>query len=143
MATKELATREDTVEVAVEELKESRVADDNAAVQLDTTALVNGERHPTTIEVAQEDLPAIAVALLNPSTPDAPAPAPAPVPDALPVALWCLAAGVIEDASKKGVRIHLQFESGQVLPVEMSIDAARALVRGMTLHLNATKPPEG
>ncbi|MEO6747309.1 MAG: hypothetical protein ABIS28_12105 [Caldimonas sp.] len=116
--------RADKVEVAVEELKNSNVAG-NGAVVLETEAVVNGEHHDTSIEVHQDDVPAVAVALLNTENGIA-------VPGAeLPPAIKCLGAGVIHWDDPDHVRFHLQFDSGQVLPIEMTKAAAQALCRGL------------
>ena len=117
--------RADKVEVTVEELKDSTVAADGAGVVLETKAVVDGARHDTSIEVHENDVPAVAVALLNTENGIA-------VPgDELPPAIKCLGAGVIHWDDPDHVRFHLQFESGQVLPIEMTKAAAHALCRGL------------
>jgi hypothetical protein len=117
--------RAEKVEVAIEELKDSAPSDDGAAVVLETEATVDGSLHDTLIEVPQEDVPAVAVALLNTDAGVAPA------DDNAPPAVRCLGAGVVHWLDERTVRIHLQFDSGQVLPVEMSKEAALALCRGL------------
>ena len=120
----------DKVEVTVEEVKESTagsVAGD-ATVVLETESIVDGEICDTSIEVREGDVPAMAAALLNvdvaqPST-----------PADLPSAVQCLAVGVMHAAGAGQVRLHLQFDSGQVLPIEMSHDAASALSRALSEH---------
>ena len=123
--------RADKVEVAIEDLKDSNVADDSSGVVLETEATVDGTRHDTSIEVHQDDVPAVAVALLNTengiAAPD----------DELPPAIKCLGAGVIHWDDPDHVRFHLQFDSGQVLPIEMTKAAAQALCRGL---LDRTAP---
>ena len=115
--------RAEKVEVAIEEVKDSAVVGDG--VVLETEAVVNGALHDTSIEVQQEDVPAVAVALLNTETgialPDQP----------LPPAVKCLGAGVVHWDDPQHVRFHLQFDSGQVLPIEMTKEAALALCRGL------------
>jgi hypothetical protein len=117
--------RADKVEVAIEELKDSTLVGDGAGVVLETEAVVNGALHDTSIEVQQEDVPAVAVALLNTDSgiamPDQP----------LPPAIKCLGAGVVHWDDPQHVRFHLQFDSGQVLPIEMTKEAALALCRGL------------
>src|SRR5689334_19760663 len=115
--------RAEKVEVAIEDLKDSNVADDGAGVVLETEATVDGDRHDTSIEVHQEHVPAVAVALLNTESGIA---APG---DELPPAIKCLGAGVIHWDDPDHVRFHLQFESGQVLPIEMTKAAAERLRR--------------
>ena len=127
--------RAEKVEVAIEDLKDSNVADDGAGVVLETEATVDGDRHDTTIEVHQEDVPAVAVALLNTESGIA-------VPgDELPPAIKCLGAGVIHWEDPDRVRFHLQFDSGQVLPIEMTKAAAHALCRGLLDRTAASTLP--
>jgi hypothetical protein len=127
--------RADKVEVAIEDLKDSSVADDGAGVVLETEAIVDGSRHDTSIEVHQEDVPAVAVALLNTENGIA-------VPgDELPPAIKCLGAGVIHWDDPDHVRFHLQFDSGQVLPIEMTKAAAQALCRGLLQGTGQTDMP--
>jgi len=52
--------RADKVEVAIEELKDSNVAGDKAGVVLETKAVVDGARRDTSIEVHENDVPAVA-----------------------------------------------------------------------------------
>lgn len=120
--------RADKVEVAIEELIESAPTADRSGVVLETEATVNGQRSDTSIEVQNEDAPALAVALLNSD------PAPRATGDDLPPAIRCLGAGVVHWSSPDNVRFHLQFDSGQVLPIEMSKEAAIALCHGLFEH---------
>ncbi len=106
------------VEVAVEELRESALSEDGSSVILETEATVDGELRDTSIEVRQEDLPAVAVALLNTDGGIALG------EDASLPAIQCLGVGVVHGLGDGRVRCHLQFDSGQVLPIEMSRDAA-------------------
>ena len=130
--------RAEKVEVAIEDLKDSNVTDDGAGVVLETEAKVDGDRHDTSIEVRQDDVPSVAVALLNTDSGIA---APG---DELPPAIKCLGAGVIHWDDPDHVRFHLQFDSGQVLPIEMTKAAAHALCRGLldrTAAAVASVPP--
>jgi len=120
------------VEVAVDELKDAAAS--GGAVKLETEARVDGRLHDTSIEVQQDDVPAVATALLN-------ADGPAHAADPLPAAVKCLGAGVVEAIDVKHIRVHLQFESGQVLPIEMTHAAALALCRGILRRAGAT--PDG
>ena len=115
------------VEVTIEEVRDSNpgTVAGAASVVIETESTVNGRLRDTLIEVRDTDVPAVAVALLNADT-DAPLAA-----ADLPVAVQCLAVGVIHAAGVDQVRLHLQFESGQVLPIEMSKDAAVALSRAL------------
>jgi len=124
--------RAEKVEVSIEEVRDSAPSGDGASVVLDTEATVDGHLHDTTIEVQQEDVPAVAVALLNSDADGAPVSS----GDSAP-AVKCLGAGVVHWLDAEAVRFHLQFESGQVLPIEMSKDAALALCRGLFRHTGA------
>ena len=130
----EMNKRAEKVEVAVEELKDSAPSGDKSGVVLETEAVVDGDLHDTAIEVAHEDVPAVAVALLNTDGGVAPRGA------ELPPAIKCLGAGVVHARGDDIVRIHLQFDSGQVLPIEMSHAAALALARGLQGHGGPADP---
>ncbi len=121
------------VEVTVEEVKESAAGatGGDASVVIETESTVNGQRLDTSIEVREADAPAVAAALLNADVQQ-----PASAED-LPVAVQCLAVGVMHAAGAGQVRLHLQFDSGQVLPIEMSHEAARALSRALVDHTAA------
>jgi hypothetical protein len=119
------------VEVTVEEVRDSAASTSagEPSVVIETESTVDGQRCDTSIEVRDSDAPAVAAALLNAE------PSGAPVASAdLPVAVRCLAVGVVHAASPGQVRLHLQFESGQVLPIEMSAEAAAALSRTLAMH---------
>ena len=125
-------TADEKVQVTVEDVKNS--ASGNASVVIETESRVNGKLRETSIEVREADAPAVAVALLNPETKSVDS-----SPDGdLPDAVRCLGAGVVHVASDGHVRVHLQFESGQVLPIEMSHAAAMALCRGLGEHTGVT-----
>jgi hypothetical protein len=131
----EMNKRAEKVEVAVEELKDSAPSVDNSGVVLETEAVVDGNLHDTSIEVAHEDVPAVAVALLNAEEGGV-----AAQEGELPPAIKCLGAGVVHGSGDGAVRIHLQFDSGQVLPIEMSHAAALALARGLQGHGGPADP---
>ena len=119
------------VEVTVEDVKESTASSTVgvASVVIETESTVDGQRCDTSIEVREADAPAMAVALLNADG------AQPTVATDLPVAVRCLAVGVIHASGAGQVRLHLQLDSGQVLPIEMSHDAARALSRALSEHI--------
>ena len=125
-----MAQQASKVEVTIEEVRESSPGSvgGHSSVVIETESVVDGALRDTSIEVRDADAPAVAAALLNADvdTPTAPAD--------LPVAVQCLAAGVMHSASAGQVRLHLQFESGQVLPIEMSHAAAVALSRALGEH---------
>ena len=120
------------IEVIVEDVGDSApgsVAGEPSVV-IETGSRVDGELCGTSIEVRESDAPAVAVALLNADVEQ-----PVATSD-LPVAVQCLAVGVVHTGREGQVRLHLQFDSGQVLPIEMSHDAARALSRALGEHVN-------
>jgi hypothetical protein len=120
------------IEVAVEELKDAAAKGD--AVKLETESVVDGRLHDTSIEVQRVDIPAVATALLN-------ADGVASAGDPLPPAVKCLGAGVVEATDVKHVRVHLQFESGQILPIELTHAAAVALCRGILRRTGVSPDP--
>ena len=130
--------QEAKIEVAIEEVKDSLPQPDGNGVILETEAVVDGRLHDTTIEVQHEDVPAVAVALLNTDGDGV-----ARAGDPLPPAVKCLGAGVVESFDPRQLRLHLQFESGQVLPIEMSHAAAMALCRGILRRAGVTPPDTG
>ncbi|MDP9043966.1 MAG: hypothetical protein M3O01_04090 [Pseudomonadota bacterium] len=123
------------VEVAVEDVIEAVPGgtSHHPSVVLETEAMVNGELRDTSIEVRDTDAPAFAAALLNAELDSQPS------DTDLPVAVRCLAAGIVHAASDGHVRMHLQFESGQVLPIEMPRAAAAALARALVEHTPETQ----
>jgi hypothetical protein len=125
-----MSQRDDKVEVIVEEVVDSAAGAvaGQPSVVIQTEALVDGESRNAAIEVLDADAPAVAVALLNAEVDQPPESAD------LPIALQCLAAGVMHAAGQGKVRLHLQFDSGQVLPIEMSQAAAGALSRALSDH---------
>ena len=56
-----------------------------------------------------------------------------------PDALECLAAGATASANEGMVRVQLIFDSGAVLPVEMSVAAGAALSKGLSDELASEK----
>lgn len=80
----------------------------------------------TSVAIATELAPAVAIALLD-KTEQAPGdPAPA---------LECLAAAATPSETDGMVRVQLLFENGAVLPVEMSTEAGAALSKGLSAEL--------
>ncbi len=120
------------VEVIVEELGGAApgLVAGLPSVVIETESRVDGEMRETSIEVRESDAPAVAAALLNADVEQ-----PTATSD-LPVAVQCLAIGMVHTPTEGQVRLHLQFESGQVLPIELSTDAARALSRVLGGHVD-------
>ena len=123
----------DKVEVSIEEVKDSAPGSTahEPSVVIETESTVDGTVRSTSIEVRDADAPAVAAALLNAEV------AKPTASGDLPVAVQCLAAGVVHAANPGRVRLHLQFESGQVLPIEMALDAAIALSQALAAHVSA------
>lgn len=84
------------------------------------------KRAATNRAIATDLAPAVAIALLDKTeqAPDAPAPA-----------LDCLVAGAAPSEDSGKVRVQLMFETGAVLPVEMSVAAGAALARALVEEL--------
>ena len=126
------------IEVIVEDVGDSApgsVAGEPSIV-IETGSRVDGELRGTSIEVRESDAPAVAAALLNADVEQ-------PIANSdLPVAVQCLAVGVVHTGREGQVRLHLQLDSGQVLPIEMSHDAARALSRALSEHVNTGAPTD-
>ena len=80
----------------------------------------------TSVAIATELAPAVAIALLDKTE---------QTKGQAPPALDCLAAGAVASESDGKVRVQLMFENGAVLPVEMSNAAGAALVKGLTQEL--------
>ena len=97
-----------------------------------STAKVAKQRKKSVVDIAiaQELAPAAAIALLakTEQAPDSPAPS-----------LDILAAGVSRAEDEGKIRVQLAFDGGEILPVEMSVEAGRALATGLSAELG-TKP---
>lgn len=59
--------------------------------------------------------------------------------DSLAPALNALAAGVSQAEDDTKIRVQLAFDGGEILPVEMSVEAGKALANGLSEQL-AAKP---
>ena len=90
------------------------------------SARKRAKKAATNRAIATELAPAVAIALLD-KTEQAPG-APAP-------ALDCLVAGAAPSEKPGKVRVQLMFETGAVLPVEMSVAAGAALSKGLAEEL--------
>ena len=77
--------------------------------------------------IATELAPAAAIALLDKTGATA---------DSLAPALDALAAGVSPATDDSKVRVQLIFDSGEILPVEMSVQAGEALAAGLSKDLS-------
>jgi hypothetical protein len=95
-------------------------------------AATSTRKSPTSVAIATELAPAVAIALLDKAE---------LAPNEAPAALDCLAAGAGPSAEDGKLRVQLMFENGAVLPVEMSHDAGAALAKGLVKEL-AEEAPE-
>ena len=77
--------------------------------------------------IATELAPAAAIALLSKAA----------VENSLSPALDALAAGVSPATDDSKVRVQLIFDGGEVLPVEMSVQAGEALAAGLAKELSS------
>ena len=114
-------------DVLIASVKKAATTVDGSGVVVHTEALVEGRKRDMAIAVMTELAPLVAVSLLAAS------PACAGNPDAagappVPPALLCLAAGLVDSNHSQRIRLHLQFDSGLVLPIEMPREAAEALL---------------
>ena len=91
-----------------------------------TSARTRLKKAETNHAIATDLAPAVAIALLDKTdqAPDSPSPA-----------LDCLAAGAVPSETAGKVRVQLMFETGAVLPVEMSAAAGAALSKGLAEEL--------
>ena len=80
------------------------------------------------IAIAKKLAPAAAIALLDKTE---------QAPDALAPALDILGAGVSRAEADGKIRVQLAFDGGEILPVEMSAQAGKALAAGLSEELGA------
>jgi len=92
---------------------------------------VQNQRTELEIAVTTDLAPAIALALLS-TTAKARA-----ARDELEPALDALAAAVVRSSSEAKLRLQLLFDKGAVLPIELDIEAAEALTRGLAEYLGS------
>lgn len=100
-------------------------APDGAAIVVKAEALVDDATTELEIAITTDLAPAVAIALLA-TTARARA-----ARDGMEPALEVLAAAVVATGNAEKVRLHLLFDKGGVLPVEMPAAAGQALTRGL------------
>jgi len=103
---------------------------DGQRILVQADAVVKDERTQLEIAVTTDLAPSMALALLA-TTALARARR-----DELEPALEALAAAVVRSSSEERVRIHLLFDKGIVLPLELDGAAAKALSDGLAEYLN-------
>lgn len=101
-----------------------------AAVRAKPAPRKTAGKSATSVAIATELAPAVAIALLDKTEQEPGDQAPA---------LSCLAAGAAPSDTEGKVRVQLMFENGAVLPVEMSQAAGAALSKGLAAELPKKK----
>lgn len=116
-------------ELPIHRITDARVDGQSVVLRADTVL----DNHPTEFEIAvTTDLaPAMALALLSRTAQSRAA------RDELEPALDALAAAVVRSSAADKVRLQLLFDKGAVLPIELDIEAAEALHRGLTEYLGS------
>ena len=102
---------------------------DGGKIVLRADTLLQNERTELEIAVTTDLAPSMALALLA-TTAKARA-----ARDELEPALDALAAAVVRSSSEDKVRLQLLFDKGAVLPIELDMEAAEALSRGLADYL--------
>ena len=123
---------EPTIEIA--DVKEVVPVSNGAAVVVKADAVLSDRRTELEIAITTDLAATVAIALLA-TTAKARAER-----DGLEPALDVLAAAVVASGCAEKVRLQLLFDKGAVLPLEVPVDAAKALHRGLTEALNT---PDG
>ena len=88
------------------------------------------QRSKVDIAIAKKLAPAAAIALLDKTE---------QASDSLAPALDILGAGVSQAEADGKIRVQLAFDGGEILPVEMSVHAGKALAAGLTEELGTKK----
>jgi hypothetical protein len=109
----------------ISDLKEVVLTPDLSAVVVKAEATVGEQRTAVELAITTELAAKVAITLLT-ATAEARA-----ARDGLEPALDVLAAAVVASGCADKVRLHLMFHQGVVLPVEMKLDAAKQLGRGL------------
>jgi hypothetical protein len=120
--------------VKIEEISEVISAPDGAAIVVKADAVTGDQRTQVEIAIATDLAAKVAIALL------ATAAKARAERDGLEPALDVLAAAVVASGCAEKVRMHLLFEKGAVLPLEVPVDAAQALHRGLANELRSISP---
>lgn len=120
----------------IDKISEVIPAVDGSAVVVKAQALAGDQRTQVEIAIATELAANVAIALLA-TTAKARA-----ARDGMTPALDVLAAAVVSSGCADKVRLQLLFEEGAVLPLEVAVEAAEALKKGLADELaeRAFKP---
>lgn len=120
-------------EVHIEQISEIVPSPEGSTIVMRARAARENERADREIAVTRELAPATALALLA-TTAKARSGR-----DGLDPALDVFGAAVVRSSSHEKVRLQLLFDNGAVLPVELNLEAAEALSRGLTEYLGASQ----
>ena len=116
----------------IEDVKEVVPVLNGSAVLLRAEALLGDQRTELEIAITTDLAAKVAIALLA-TTAQARSER-----DGLEPALEVLAAAVVASGCVEKVRLQLLFDKGAVLPLEVPIEAARALSRGLAEELSTS-----
>lgn len=137
-----MGTREDAPDLMIASIGRAIHTADGSDLLLEAEGLLKGERRALAIAVKTELAPLVAVTLLAAlSGANANGEGTGSTPSQS--SMLCLAAGIVKAADPSLLRMHLQFDSGLVLPVEMPRDSAVALLRGLIDELGVADEGEG
>jgi len=120
-------------ELHIQGIKAVAALDDGNKIVVRADALVQATRTELEIAVTTDLAPTMALALLA-TTAQARA-----TRDELMPAMGVMVAAVVRSSSADRVRLQLMFEKGVVLPIEMSLDAAKAFTKGLTDYLESPR----
>jgi len=115
----------------IADVKEVGSTPDGLAVVIKAEAVVGGQRSEVEIAITRDLAAQLAVALLATTAKQR------AERDKLEPALEVLAAAVVASGCADKVRMHLLFEKGVVLPLEVNVEAATALHTGLSEELGA------
>ena len=117
----------------IEHIKEVAPHADGSRIVVRAATVRESERTDLEIAVTTDLAPAMALALLA-TTAQARSSR-----DELEPALDVFGAAVVRSSSPEKVRLQLLFDKGAVLPVELSLEAAEALNRGLAEYLGSSR----
>lgn len=119
----------------IADVEEVESTPDGSAVVIKADAVVGGQRSEVEIAITRDLAAQLAVALLATTAKQR------AERDKLEPALEVLAAAVVASGCADKVRMHLLFEKGVVLPLEVNVEAATALHTGLSEELGANANP--
>ena len=120
-------------EIHIQRITEVAPHIDGRKIVLRADTLLQNERTELEIAVTTDLAPSMALALLA-TTAKARA-----TRDELEPALDALAAAVVRSSSEEKLRLQLLFDKGAVLPIELDMEAAEALSRGLAEYITSAQ----